>query len=187
MATVSNVSVGKPKIGGGVYVAPITITSQQMPSDASTALDSAFINLGYVSEDGVTNSGTEAGTDINAWGGDVVLNVSGAQSDTFALTFIESLNVDVLKEVYGSANVTGTLSSGITVKTNKAALAARVWVIEMIMNSGALHRIVIPHGTITERGETVYKDDTPIGYAVTILAAPDASGNTHYDYIKAGT
>lgn len=184
MATASNVSVGKPKIGGGVFVAPTTITAQQMPDDATTALDAAFTNLGYVSEDGVTNSGTDAGTDINAWGGDVVLNVAGASADTFSLTFIESLNVDVLKEVYGSGNVTGTLATGITVKANKTALTAKVWVIEMVMNNGSLRRVVIPHGTITERGEVVYKDDEPIGYEVTILAAPDASGNTHYEYIK---
>lgn len=184
MATTSNVSVGKPKIGGGVSVAPTTITSSQMPSDASTALDSAFTNLGYVSEDGVTNSGIDAGTDINAWGGDVVLNVAGASADTFSLTFIESLNVNVLKEVFGADNVTGTLETGITVKANKTAPVARVWAIDMVMNNGALRRIVIPHGTITERGEVVYKDDEPIGYNVTILAAPDESGNTHYDYIK---
>lgn len=181
MATTSNVSVGKPKIGGGVYVAP---TGTTLPTDATTTLNASFVNLGYVSEDGVTNSGTDAGTDINAWGGDVVLNVAGANADTFSLTFIESLNVDVLKEVYGAANVSGTLASGITVKANKTALVAREWVLEMVMNNGSLRRVVIPHGTITERGEIVYKDDEPIGYEVTILAAPDASGNTHYEYIK---
>lgn len=179
MANSSFVSVGKPKIGGGVFVAPLGTT---LPTNATTTLTSAFINLGYISEDGVTNSGVDAGTDITAWGGDVVLNVAGANADTFTMTFIESVNVSVLKEVYGQSNVTD-VSGNITVKANKTALSARCWVIDMIMNGNVPHRIVIPHGTITERGEIVYKDDEPIGYEVTILAAPDASGNTHYDYI----
>ena len=184
MATASNVSAGKPKIGGAISVAPTTITSTQMPSDATTTLDAAFSNLGYVSEDGVTNAYSTDTNDIAAWGGDVVLSVRGATSDTWKFTFIEALNLDVLKEVYGASNVTGTLTSGITVKANNANPVARVWAIDMVLTDGAVKRIVIPNGTISERGDVVYKDDEPIGYEVTILAAPDANGNSHYEYIK---
>ena len=32
--------------------------------------------------------------------------------------------------------------------------------------------------------DVVYKDDTAIGYGVTLTCMPDASENTHYEYIK---
>lgn len=184
MSTASNVSTGKPKIGGGVYIAPV---GTQLPTDATTALNATFANLGYVSEDGVTNSNSADNTDIGAWGGDIVLSVSGTKSDSFKFTLIEALNVDVLKTVYGNDNVSGTLATGITVKANNKVIEPKSWAFDMIMHNGALKRVVIPYGTITERGDTVYKDNEPIGYEVTVMAAPDASDNTHYEYIKAAT
>ena len=53
MANKDNVSAGKPKIGGAVFVAP---AGTKMPKTAIEELDKAFKNLGYVSEDGIKNS-----------------------------------------------------------------------------------------------------------------------------------
>lgn len=183
MPNVSYVTAGKPKIGGAVYRAPLGTT---LPTDASAALDEAFADMGYVSEDGVTNSNTIESDDVKAWGGDTVLALQTDKTDTFALTLIESMNENVLKAVFGDDNVTGTFSTGITVKANASEQDEAAWVIDMIARGGAKHRVVIPSGKISEIGDVTYSDGDAVGFEITITAVPDTTGNSHYEYIVAG-
>ena len=181
----NNVSAAKPKVGGAVSVAP---AGTALPTDATTALAEAFKQLGYISEDGLTNK-IEISTDsVKAWGGDEVLVTDNGRTVSYGYTLIEATNADVLKQVFGEDNVTGTLETGIhiAIKSN-VQLPEQVVVIDMVLKDGALKRIVIPAGRITEVGEITYNDGDPIGYEVTLSATPDASGNTAHEYIKAAS
>ena len=148
----ANVSAAKPKVGGAVYVAPLNST---LPTDATTALDAAFVSLGYISEDGLTNSNTASTEDVKAWGGDVVATLQTEKPDTFKFKLIESYNEDVLKAVYGSSNVSGTLATGITVTANADEQVAKEWAIEMVLSGGINERIVIPNGKVIEVADIV--------------------------------
>jgi len=184
MADSKNVTASKPKVGGAVYVAPVGAT---MPTDATSELDTTFKGLGYISEDGLTNENSPESEDIQAWGGDIVLSAQTAKPDTFTFTLIEGLNVEVLKFIYGDDNVTGDLDTGITVKANAKEAEERAIVIDMILKGGALKRVVIPRGKISELGEIVYSDSEPVGYEATVSAFPDDQENTHYEYIQKPT
>ena len=177
----SNVSAGKPKTTGAIWVAPKGST---LPTDTATTLDVAFKCLGYCSDDGLTNSTDLESETIKAWGGDTVLTIQTSKEDRFGFTLIEVLNEDVLKFVYGSTNVSGTLSTGLTVTANNADVEEVAIVIDMIMRDNTAKRIVIPDGAITARDEITYNDSDAIGYGVTVSAYPDANGKTHEEYIE---
>lgn len=183
MSNTNNVTYGKPMVGGAMFVGPLAST---LPKDAKTKLDEALKNLGYISEDGITNANSPDSDKIKAWGGDTVLVVSTEKPDTFSCKLIESINVDVLKTVYGEENVTGDLKTGITVKANAKMAEGKAYVIDMILKNNILKRIVIPNGVVSEVEDIEYKDDDAVGYGITIEALPDEDGNNHYEYIYQG-
>lgn len=180
---VSNVTTAKPKVGGAVFVAP---TGTALPTDATSELDKAFVSLGYISEDGMTNTNSPETDTKKAWGGDPVYTSQTSKDDEFSFTLIEALNVDVLKAVYGEDNVTGDLESGIHVKATTTQLPTMSYVIDTILRDNTMKRIVIAKADITEIGEISYTDDDLMGYEITLSALPE-DGVTHDEYIATAT
>ena len=183
MADATQVTAGKPKVGGHVFRAPV---GTALPTDATTALNAAFKDMGYISEDGVTNANSPESSVINAWGGTPVLVIQESKEDTYQQTFISAENIEVQKMVYGDTNVTGTdFSTGVSVAANAKELEPYSYVFEMIAKGNIAHRVVLPNAKPSEIGEIVYTDTEAVGYDVTLACTADAAGNTHYEYWKA--
>lgn len=175
----TKVSFGKPKSTGAVFVAPIGST---LPTNATTALDAAFKNLGYVSEDGLVNSIETDTENINAWGGDLVLVGQTNYMETFMVNLLET-NPDALKAFYGTDNVT-VVGDAITINANSAQLPQCIVVFEIIMTGGRVKRIVVPLAQFVDRSaEITYVDGEAITYPILWQAYPDTSGNSHKEYI----
>lgn len=179
----TKVSFGKPNAGGAIWRAPLGST---LPDDTDDTLDAAFKCLGYVSEDGLTNSNAMSSEEFKAWGGDVVATSQTEKPDNFQFKLIEILNVDALKAVYGDDNVTGTLATGITIRANSKEPVSAAWVIDMDLTNGVKKRMVIPNAKLQSLGDIVYRDNEIAGYDMTLLAMPyaDFNGDTHREYIK---
>ena len=176
----SNVSAGKPKITGAIFVAPL---GTSLPQDASAELDAAFKGLGYVSDAGVVNGTAMQTTKIKAWGGDTVLVIQTSKDDTFKFTLIEVKNEDVLKFVYGSNNVSGTLATGLSIAVNALETPEVSPVIDMILSDNTAKRIVIPSAKISAVEDITYADNSVIGYGTTLDCLPDGNGDTHHEYM----
>lgn len=180
-----NVTFGKPRVGGAIFTAPI---GTKLPTTAKEDLDQAFQNLGYISEDGVTNTPEIDSEGKKAWGGDTVATAFNGKTDQFAYTLIEALRLEVLKEVFGKDNVQGTLEAGLSIKANQSEPEEHVIVIDQIFRGGVLSRHVVPRAKVTAIDEISYKDGDLVGFGVTMDAYPDTEGNTHYQYmIKKGS
>ena len=178
----SYVTPGKPGISGAIYRAP---AGTAVPTDASTPLSEAFKELGFVSEDGVSNENTAEKTEVYAWGGSQVMSTTDRKPDKFKFTLYEALNPEVLKVVYGDKHVdVSEDGKTITVTATSDDPDEFVLVIDMALKGGALKRIVIPKAELSNVAEIVYRDNVPIGYALTVAALPAGENGTHKEYIK---
>lgn len=175
----TKVSFGKPKAQGAVFVAP---AGTPLPASASVALNAAFTNVGFISDDGLVNTVSTDTEEVHAWGGDLVLMSQSTFMENFTVNLLET-NPAALALFYGSGNVSVS-GNNITVTQNSAALPQIVVVFDIVMTGGRIKRIVVPIAQVVDRsGDITYSDGDPITYPIVIQAYPDASGNSHVEYI----
>ena len=180
----SNVTTAKQGATGTVWRAPKGTT---LPTDATTSLASAFINLGHVSEDGYTVSDSRETQEIKNMDGVTVYAPQTGITSTIKVGMLEALNVDVLKTKYGTNNVSGTLATGIAATLKGDEPEEFVWVFESLLRDGAKKRLILPVGKVTETGDEVYKNNEPMIEDFTITASADSTGALRYEYIKAAS
>lgn len=182
----ANVVAGVPLATGGVLIGALTAAE---PSTAVSAL-TGFTAAGYIGEDGVTEANERSTDRIRAWGGDTVKVVQTEHNVTYSFTFLETLNAEVLKAVYGAANVTTTAATVSTGTLHEVALTAatlehKSYVFEL-KDGAAKIRIYVPDGQITEVGEITYSDSEVIGYQVTVECFADELGVKAYKFLDNG-
>ena len=171
--TAANVLVGTPPSGvGGIYGAASGTT---LPTTTVAALDPAFADGGYVSEDGVTQAIGSDVTEIKAWNGDTVRKIETSHDVTLQFTLLET-STTTRRWYYG--NATSSLSE---VRSGQGIRQA--WVIDMVDGAKKI-RLVVPDGQVTERGDVVYRLDEAVAYPITITAYPDSSGVKIYKYVS---
>lgn len=176
--------VGAPlSATGGVLSAP---EGSVLPTSASTALDAAFIALGLIGEDGLSETADRSTDKIRAWGGTLAKVVQTDFGLSYSFQFITT-NAAVLKEVHGAANVTTTTAvepayDELAIKVNNKSLPVKAYVFEVKDGDNKI-RIVIPRGQITAVGGVNYSHNDIIRYEVTVDCYADASGNEGYKYI----
>lgn len=143
-------------------------TSAAAPTAVSSAL-TGFTGLGYVSEDGVTESRDRSTNDIKAWqNADTVRTVVTEANLSYTFRLIET-NAATLELFYGSAAAGGDLT------VIPSTTGGRKSFVIDVVDGAELLRIYIPQGEVSEVGDVVYASGEAIGYEVTIRAYPDST------------
>jgi hypothetical protein len=152
-------------ITGEVSVAPVGTAA---PTTSTSALDGAFVGLGYVGEDGVTVTPNETVEAVRAWQNAARVRTLRNEIDwTFQFMLIESKGATAELFFRGEVAVVSAGQWSLTPDTVNPD--ERAFVLDVI--DGSLHqRYYIPRGEVTERGEIVNSNGEPIGYDVTITA-----------------
>ena len=175
---VRNVFAAMPRATGALFRGPAGTT---LPTSARTDITSFtdLIDQGFIGEDGFTQSESRDTDKKKAFGGTVVKVLQTDYSLTIQFAFLESLNAEVLKSIYGEENVViGTEEDPdeIVVYKNKRQSPHSAWVID-VFDGDALNRTTIADGQITEVDDIVKVHTDTIMYTVTMECFEDANGN----------
>lgn len=159
-------------ITGELFAAP---TGTARPTDSVDPLNAAYIGLGYVSEDGVTETHEDTIEDIIAWqNATVVRSVRTESVMRLGCTLIETKG-EVLELYHPGSSIEVVGSGQWKLEIPTPSTDRRQFVLDVI--DGAKHlRIDVPNGEVTERGEITYANGEPIGYEITITCYPSATG-----------
>ena len=175
----ANVSYGKFLSGGYFFLAP---AGTDLPTDNSTPLDAAFVNMGFLGDDGVNfsdSSSTETAFDAN---GDSIATSQGEIEKTFTVTFRE-IKAANLKILYGDANVSDT-GGTITVHDKGPNATTYVAVFEIRLKDGRKWRRIVPQCQPGELGDQSIVYNELVGREITMTALLDAETGDYYtDYI----
>lgn len=184
MSDSSTVSVAKGKSArGAAFYAPLGST---LPTDGTTALDAAFLTLGYIGEDGITNAVDIKTTDVTEMGGQTILSVLSSRSETLEIPMLETTEA-TMKVTYGAENVTVDATSGeITIHHNASGQPALIIVAEITLTGGLIKRQVVGNATISKIGDVQYHSGDAVLYDVTLACnAFNDDGDTMIEYISA--
>lgn len=171
-----------PEDGAAVFAAPL---GTDLPTDATTELPAEWIDLGWVSEDGVTNSMKRNTTKHRAWSGAVVKVTQDSYEETLRFALLES-SAAALKVAFGEDNVTDT-SGALTVEHSHLMLARQSFVVEFI-DGDRKGRIVIKEGQVTEVGDVKYVHKDLLMWDLTVdTFIPEGETSAVVQYFTGGS
>jgi hypothetical protein len=151
-------------VSGAVSMGPTTAAA---PTGTGGTL-TGFLDLGLISDAGVTESRSRSTNEIRAWqGGALVRTLITAGTLTYQFVMLETKK-ETVETFYGTTVVPGaTDGSFVIVPTSTGG--RKSFVLDVIDGSELL-RYYIPQGEVTEVGDHVYVNSDPVGYEVTVSA-----------------
>jgi hypothetical protein len=155
----NNVVVG---ITGKVYVGPTDTTA---PTSASSQLDADFVDLGYVSADGVTFSTDRSTNQIRAWqNADLVREVVTEGTTTYQFTLLES-TLNSVAAYFG----TEVDNSGKIQLVPTATGGRKSFVIDVVDGADVV-RHYVPFGEVLNIESQQIQNGEAITYGMTVTA-----------------
>lgn len=157
--------------GAAAFVGDVGSTA---PTDISTALDAAWEDLGFLSEEGSIVRGVEHETDrfyATHLAGVVLLKTINRKFRPYCKIMVHELDSDIVHGLYnGDAAATGgTRPMKVPIIQRKA------FVLELVEGS-VTRRMVFPDAAVAEVGEIEHSVGTLSGLELTLDLFPDATG-----------
>ena len=147
---------------GRVYVDDEGATA---PSDSGTAPDAAYVDMGYVTEDGVTLTFDRTTEDVNAWQGTKLRVITTDEPASVAFALMET-DMNTLPVVYGGGTVGGAADDYTFTPPGKGDNAIRSMIIDW-EDGDIVYRYYFPRVQIEGSVEQTFAANAPLTYPLT--------------------
>ena len=180
-----NVSTTRGVVGGYFFRAPVDVADLPTAANfASWKPTDAWVNLGYIPEDGFTE-GVEFGdtTELRDINLDVVDSSTGGATETLTVTLME-MNARALGAEFGTANVTDA-KGVITVNHDWSKLDETfAYAMLLVLKNGRRWVKLIPKGKVTSVGEFTGNATTAAQRQIVLSYIKPDEGAACIDYIE---
>lgn len=177
-----------PRTAGGVMRGNVGAT---LPTTAIGAISDVSVkDLGIIGDSGLTRAEDRSNSEQYDWGGNLIAVLQERYGLTLTFSFLQVMNADVNKAVFGNSNVTvtpATTTSGqeLRVLMNSKLLDMGSWIFDGMYQNVNM-RLVVPLARITALGDVQWVHSALCKYDVTLKPFPDAAGNHAYQYWNDG-
>lgn len=169
----------------GTTLANFAPVGTTLPTATGTALDLAFKDAGWCTEDGLKRAVEEESTDVRAYGTtQPVRTLKTSKKVTFELGFLESnaISLAIYHQLALTA-ITPDVSGAFDFTEGPSRTQLYAAVFDIVDGANAI-RAVVPTLECTAQKEFESKAGVPIPYGVTLTAYPGADGTAiHWYYL----
>lgn len=152
---------------GRVYVGPTTAT---LPADETEALDAAFVDLGYCTENGVTVSPTMTVESVQPWQSFYsIREIVTARELTVGFELLQ-FNADTTVLAFGGGTVTEETPGHFKMVPPSPEIVDKRTVVVDWSDGDKDYRLVIPVAMMSDGGEFSLSRTAPATLAVTLKA-----------------
>ena len=157
---------------GALYIAAIGTTA---PTNASAAWPAGWKELGYLSDDGVTETPTLDSEEIKAWQNGAVVRtpITGSRFN-IGFTVIET-RYEVLELFYPGSVITQETGPPLETKLDIRLPLAKPWAFGLdVIDGTMLERTILKRAELFERGERNNQNAAARGFPMVLSASPDS-------------
>lgn len=166
-------------VTGVLSIAP---AGTALPTAVNSALDAAFVDLGWIGEDGISRTFASAGDRevVRGWQNNgIVFVIRTPSEDNPTYTFVCLESKREVIEFALETTVTQTATDGKYIYDAEKQAGERVMVLD-VAHGARLRRTAIPKAIRTEIGDQVVAFGEAIGWELTIECERDATLGGHF-------
>lgn len=152
---------------GRVYVGP---TTANLPTSESTTLDSSFVDLGYLTEDGVTVSPSMSTESVQPWQSFYSVREIVTERELTISFELLQFNAENTVLAFGGGTVTETTPGKYKMVPPSPEVVDKRTAIVDWQDGDKKYRLVIPVCMMSEGGEFSLSRSTPSTLAITLKA-----------------